>query len=136
MCSDTLQQRWSMSHHLLSVKIWFRAPNVMLTEVTHLVSMITEDWCAKMMGTLSDLLLLKVTCVWSFLGGNATCNIERELCIASPASSRLLAISDISETRTTSLHLKDENLSLFSWELFHLAFPNSCLQLFHNNSNN
>lgn len=129
-----LQHCCFMSQHLLSVKTWFRAPNVMLTEVTHLVSRITKGQCAKM--TLSDLLLLKDTCVWSFLGANAPCNTDQGPCTASPASSRLIAISGISETRTTSLYLNDENLSVCSWELFHLAFPNSCLQLFHNNSNN
>lgn len=102
-----LQQCCFMSQRFLSVKTWFRAPNVMLTEVTHLVSRITEGSHAKIMGTLSDILLLKDTYVWSFLGGNATCNIEQGLCTACPVSSRLIAISGISETRTTSLHLKD-----------------------------
>lgn len=136
MCSATLQQCCFMSQHLLGVKTWFRAPNAMLTEVIHLCQQDYQRLACKNDGDFVRFLLLKELCVWSFLGGNATCNIEWGLCTASPESSRLIAIIGISETRITSLHLNDENLSVFSWEMFHLAFPNSCLQLFHNNSNN
>lgn len=71
-----------MSQHFFSVKTWFRAPNVMLNEVTYLVSRITECQCSKTRGTLSDLYLLKDTYVWGYLGGNATCNMEQGLCTA------------------------------------------------------
>lgn len=53
-----------------------------------------------------------------------------------PVKSWVTITGGVSETRTTSLHFKDENLPVFHLELFHLALSNSCLQLPHNNSNN
>lgn len=54
----------------------------MLSEVTYLVSRITERERAKTRGTLSDLSLIKDTYAQSYLGGNTTCNVERGPCMA------------------------------------------------------
>lgn len=135
-----LQQYCFMSQHFFSVKTWFRAPNVRLSEVTYLVSSITERHRMLACKNKGDLVQTSPfskthTCgvIWE-VTQHATWSEGRAW--HSPAKSRLTIFSGTSETRTTSLHLKDENLSIFALELFHLALSNSCLQLFHNNSNN
>lgn len=127
-----LQQRCLMSQRFFGVKMRSGAPDVTFGEVTYLVSRTAECEHAKLRGTLSarGMPSPKCTRVWSCRGGEAACKVERGQC---PAKSGFRISS---ETRTTSLHCKDENLSVFSLELFRLAVSNSCLQLFHNNSNN
>lgn len=104
------QQYCFMSQRFFSVKTRFRAPDAVPSEVTYLVSRITERQCAKTRGTLSGLSLVKDTYVQSFLRAHATCNMERGPCTA---KSRLTIVSGISETRTISLYLKMKIFRIF-----------------------